>query len=163
MSGRHAEIQRRAANGQCRWFLVDLKSTNGTFLQSQAAKLQDNDELFLGQERYRFVSQNGRSGLLHVTKGTGQQWWFNKREERIGRKGPCGLQAFSTDPYLNSVHAELKQNPEGEWWVHDCGSQNGVWLRVKEVELLAEQCFQLGEQRFGFWCPTGAGPRVSSR
>src|SRR5262249_24579521 len=34
MSGRHAQISRRFENGEYRWFLKDLQSTNGTFVRA---------------------------------------------------------------------------------------------------------------------------------
>lgn len=151
MSGRHAEIQRRKIGDRFAWYLVDQKSTNGTFVRSDATILKNNDELFLGQERYRFSTQNGRAGLIHATKGVGQQWWFRGRKEIIGSKPPCGLPSFATDPYLDPFHATLTQRPDGAWFIEDNNSQNGVWYRIMEIQLTANSSFQLGEQRFGFW------------
>lgn len=151
MSGRHAEIQRRRVGDRFQWFLVDQKSTNGSFVRSDSTLLKNNDELFLGQERYRFSTQNGRAGLIHATKGVGQQWWFRGRKEIIGSKPPCGLPSFAIDPYLDPEHAVLTQRPDGAWAIEDNESQNGVWYRVMEIQLTANSAFQLGEQRFGFW------------
>jgi hypothetical protein len=151
MSGRHAEIQRRRTDDRYQWFLVDLESTNGTFIRAHSVVLRHNDELFLGQERYRFCNQNGRAGLIHATKGVGQQWWFKNRREPVGQSTPCGIRCFSTDPFLDPVHAEFIQRSDGTWTIQDHDSQNGVWYRVSEVELKSNSAFQLGEQRFGFW------------
>ncbi len=151
MSGRHAEIQRRRVGDHFKWYLVDQKSTNGSFVRSDSTVLKNNDELFLGQERYRFSTQNGRAGLIHATKGVGQQWWFRGRKEVIGKKPPCGLPSFVTDPYLDAEHATLVQQPDGAWAIQDNQSQNGVWYRVMEIQLTPNSAFQLGEQRFGFW------------
>lgn len=155
MSGRHAEIQRRRVGDKFYWYLVDQKSTNGSFVRTESTVLKNNDELFLGQERYRFSSQNGRAGLIHATKGIGQQWWFRGRKEIIGSKPPCGLPSFATDPFLDSEHAFLIQRPDGQWMIEDNGSQNGVWYRVMEIQLSPNSAFQLGEQRFGFWYQDG--------
>jgi hypothetical protein len=151
MSGRHAEIQRRRVGDRFHWYLVDQKSTNGSFVRSDSTVLKNNDELFLGQERYRFSTQNGRAGLIHATKGVGQQWWFRGRKEIIGSKPPCGLPSFATDPYLDPEHAILIQRSDGAWEIHDNNSQNGLWYRIMEIELSSNSAFQLGEQRFGFW------------
>ncbi len=151
MSGRHAEIQRRRIGDRFQWYLVDQKSTNGSFVRSDSTLLSNNDELFLGQERYRFSTQNGRAGLIHATKGVGQQWWFRGRKEIVGSKPPCGLPSFATDPYLDPEHAALVQRPDGAWAIEDNNSQNGVWFRIMEIQLTANSAFQLGEQRFGFW------------
>jgi hypothetical protein len=151
MSGRHAEIQRRRIGDRFHWYLVDQKSTNGSFVRSDSTVLKNNDELFLGQERYRFSTQNGRAGLIHATKGVGQQWWFRGRKEIIGSKPPCGLPSFATDPYLDPEHAILTQRSDGAWVIEDNNSQNGLWYRIMEIELSSNSAFQLGEQRFGFW------------
>ena len=153
MSGRHAEIQRRKGGDAYQWFLVDLKSTNGTFVQVDFAVLRPNDELFLGQERYRFLVQDGIAGLMHVTRGSGEQWWITQSTAIIGSQPPCGLKSFTLDPYIDELHARLKREPDGTWTIRDNRSQNGVWFRVSEVELAGFSEFQLGEQRFGFWTP----------
>ena len=58
ISGRqHAEIVRtRAENGQFRWHLADLGSTNGTFVRVSKVALLPRVELMFGQTRYRFES-----------------------------------------------------------------------------------------------------------
>lgn len=151
MSGRHAEIHRRKRGDSFHWFLIDLNSTNGTFVQTDFAVLRHNDELFIGQERYRFLLKEGIAGLMHVTRGAGQQWVINESTAIIGSQLPCGLKSFTSDPYLDAVHARLKREPDGTWTIRDNRSRNGVWYRIKEVEIPANSEFQLGEQRFGFW------------
>lgn len=155
MSGRHAEIQRRKRGDRYHWYLVDLGSTNGTFVQVDFAVLRHQDEVFLGQERYRFLLQNQRAGLMHVTTGSGEQWWFDGPTASIGSQlpygQPCGLSSFASDPYLEPVHANLMREPDGTWTIRDNRSHNGVWFRIKEVEIPPNAEFQLGEQRFGFW------------
>ena len=151
MSGRHAEIQRRKRDGRYHWFLVDLNSTNGTFVQVDFAVLRHLDEIFIGQERYRFMLQNDRAGLMHVTTGAGEQWWLDGATAAIGKQVASGLQSFASDPYLDPIHAKLKREPDGTWTIRDNRSRNGVWFRVKEVEIPPNSQFQLGEQRFGFW------------
>jgi hypothetical protein len=56
MSARHAEIARVQENGQWRWYLTDLGSTNGTYIRVMNALLQHRQELILGHHRYRFNS-----------------------------------------------------------------------------------------------------------
>jgi hypothetical protein len=151
MSGKHAEIQRRKRGDRYHWYLVDLKSTNGTFVQVDFAVLKNNDELFIGQERYRFLLQDGKAGLMHVTRGSGQQWLITDNSAVIGSRAPCGLKSFAADPYLDDVHARLKREPDGTWTIRDNRSRNGIWFRITEVEIPPNAEFQLGEQRFGFW------------
>ena len=54
LSGRHAEIIRRWQDGSYQWFLVDLNSTNGTFLRVKKSLLRNRRELLLGGRRYEF-------------------------------------------------------------------------------------------------------------
>ncbi len=54
MSGQHAKITCQFVDGQHRWFLEDLESTNGTYLRVLRGKLRHNSELLLGAFRYRF-------------------------------------------------------------------------------------------------------------
>ncbi|MCA9132798.1 MAG: FHA domain-containing protein [Planctomycetales bacterium] len=162
MSGRHAEIQRRKSGSHYRWFLVDLSSTNGTFVRTEAATLKHKDELFLGQERYRFTVQDGRAGLVHVTAGAGQQAWFSGHTVAIGREAPCLLSCFANDIYLDPLHAQVQCDAQGQWTIRDNHSQNGVWYRVKEVELPPHCEFQLGEQRFGFSYHATQSPQPSA-
>lgn len=166
MSGRHAEIQRRKRGNQYHWYLVDLNSTNGTFVQVDFAVLRHQDEVFLGQERYRFTHQNQQVGLMHITTGAGEQWWLDGPTASIGSQLPDGqlggLTSFASDPYLDPVHAKLNREPDGTWTIRDNRSRNGVWFRIKEVELPSNAEFQLGEQRFGFWANTSQRVREAS-
>ncbi len=150
MSGRHAEIQRRKIGDTYRWFLVDLNSTNGTFIKTEAIVLTAGDELFLGRERYRFINQPPEVGLLHVTRGNAEKWLFNKTQEQIGAS-QTPMQCMVNDPFLSPVHATIFCGANGTWTVRDNNSVNGVWYRIREVELLNQSEFQLGEQRFRFY------------
>jgi pSer/pThr/pTyr-binding forkhead associated (FHA) protein len=155
ISGKHAEIQRRKKGDSFCWMLLDLKSTNGTFIQTKEAYLQNGDELFLGQERYRFLVQDGEAGLSHITRGQGGQWWPKSNRFIVGKSTPDALRSFETDPYLDPFHCEIFKDAAGDWIVRDNRSRNGTWYRVDEAELLPECLFQLGEQRFCFtWDPS---------
>jgi len=150
MSGKHAEIQRRRRGELFYWVIKDLKSTNGTFIHTSQAELQNGDELFLGRERYRFLLQDGKAGIAHATKGSGQQWWVKGSKVILGRSASSEMKPLQTDPYLDPIHAEITRNEEGKWILKDKNSRNGTWYRIDEAELLPQCLFQLGEQRFCF-------------
>jgi pSer/pThr/pTyr-binding forkhead associated (FHA) protein len=152
MSGRHAEIQRRKIGKSHRWYLVDQNSTNGSFVRTDAVVLKDNDELFLGSERYRFFSQEAEVGLLHVTRGAAEKWVFTNSCETIGTQANSKMECMLSDPYLDTVHARIAKDSSGVWSIRNNNSQNGVWYRIREFELTNNNQFQLGEQRFEFKC-----------
>jgi hypothetical protein len=54
ISSRHLELTRELDNGQYRWYVNDLRSTNGTFARVDEAVLQHNQELIFGSHHYRF-------------------------------------------------------------------------------------------------------------
>ncbi|MGE3775541.1 MAG: FHA domain-containing protein [Pirellulaceae bacterium] len=152
MSSRHAEIQRRAAGQRYRWFLVDLNSTNGTFIRADRALLKDDDQLMIGKEYYRVVTRDGKAGLQHErTASRGETWWFDASTVWLGRAVACPLSACAQDDFVDPRHAFIRMNEAGDWIIKDTGSVNGIWYRVREVEPGRSCSFQLGEQRFGFW------------
>ncbi len=151
MSGRHAEIQRRQIGNVVRWYLLDANSTNGTFIRLPFTLLKHRDELFIGRERYRFQFIPPNASLLHVTRSEGETWPFNSPVESIGSQVKNQISCAAADPFLDPIHATFTKNVDGTWIVRDNNSQNGIWFRVREVELTPDTQFQLGEQRFGFW------------
>ena len=54
MSGRHAEVERRAIQGRYRWLITDLDSTNGTFVRVSSAVLKQGTEVLVGGRKLRF-------------------------------------------------------------------------------------------------------------
>jgi hypothetical protein len=150
MSARHAEIQRRQRSDGFEWYLVDLNSTNGTFVRAARARLKHDDELLLGSQRYRFLQTDGGAGLAQVLPGDdGEIWWLESQSAWIGRDTPARPACFQ-DEYLDPKHALLYVDGSGHWVVKDTDSLNGVWYRTHEVHLVRSCSFQLGEQRFGF-------------
>ncbi len=56
ISTRHAEITRVLRDGKYSWRLRDLGSTNGTYVRVKAALLADDQEIIVGQRRFRFAA-----------------------------------------------------------------------------------------------------------
>jgi pSer/pThr/pTyr-binding forkhead associated (FHA) protein len=177
ISGRHAEILRRPDDGQGRWHLKDLNSTNGTFVRTSSALLQPNQEILLGARRYRFdparpadlpsaasaddsstrkwqsLSPTGLADLLHPTlveltpQGEGPRFRLAEAENWVGRD-PRRCSVVLDHPMISPRHARIQRDDRGRWWIHNAKSRNGVWLRVHEIPLERGGQFQCGEQRF---------------
>jgi pSer/pThr/pTyr-binding forkhead associated (FHA) protein len=169
ISARHAELVRRQEQGGGRWYLVDLRSTNGTFVRVVRSPIQDGQELLLGGRRYRFTAA-GAPALADLPRGT--QGWQRAApgdstaalvelsptggERRIplpatdvviGRdRAQCHV--VLDDPLVCPRHLRLVRDKKGWWHVINLKSVNGVWLRVAEMPLEGACQFQLGEQRF---------------
>ena len=180
VSGRHAEIVRQRVPTGYRWVLVDLNSTNGTFVRVGSTILRHENELLIGGGRYRFeggaapapvapappanVPQQTTQAwtnepvrtllpsLVELTPaGPVQRFQLTLPEYWIGRD-PHGCTIVRADDVLvNPRHARLYRDAKGNWHVENNKSVNGVWLRVTEPMPLGSACrFRLGEQQFIF-------------
>ena len=180
MSGRHAEIVRqKTKEGGYRWLLVDLGSTNGTWVRVGRTALNDGSEILVGGGQYLFQSgsdeaptapigpagstvayvmgQGGQTAaaavpsLLEVTPaGPGRRYPLTQAEYWIGRDARSCAIARPDDPSASPRHARLSRDARGQWHVENNESVNGLWLRVDEVPLGATCQFRMGEQRFLF-------------
>jgi pSer/pThr/pTyr-binding forkhead associated (FHA) protein len=63
ISAEHAEITCRWRDGRYRWHLIDLRSTNGTFLRVWRAVLLDGKSVMLGGRRFMFCGPG--AGVAH--------------------------------------------------------------------------------------------------
>jgi pSer/pThr/pTyr-binding forkhead associated (FHA) protein len=179
ISGQHAEIVRQLGPKGWRWLLVDLQSTNGTFVRIGSTLLRHGNELLLGSGRYRFEAGAAESGaaaaeqtaprqttqawsnepmrhlvpsLVEITPaGPVQRHSLTLPEYWIGRD-PAGCSIARPDDVLASArHARLYRDANGQWHVENNKSLNGLWLRIAEPMPLGGTCqFRLGEQRFIF-------------
>jgi hypothetical protein len=175
MSGRHAEIVRRFENGASRWYLVDLQSSNGTFVRVSKSFLKHGDELLLGSRPYRFDAAPagavqaaapddagpGTRGWSTVktsdllpsleylsSSGQGQRYIITGGEAWFGRdRGHCSITP-ADDMMVSPRHARIFRDGKGRWLIENAGSLNGTWLRVQTVPIDGTGQFQLGEQRF---------------
>lgn len=181
VSAQHAEIVREAVDGQFRWFIRDLNSTNGTFVKIKKTKLQPTQEILIGARRYyvrsaqqaaAMIAQAGESEpseqpkmtrawklggealagqacLVELTPtGDGRSYGLIEGENWIGNDAQQVSVVIWKDPMCSARHAKLFKDAAGYWHIEDAGSDNGVWLRVKEREIVGQGQFQLGEQRF---------------
>lgn len=178
ISSQHAELRCQKVRGKSRWYLLDLNSTNGTFLRAYRARLSRETELICGSRRYRFQLPGDRQ-QLGETKALETQAYqapprtmmqqFVPRLTEIGINGDSDSATFAIaasitcfgrsqsceisvidDPFLSPRHAIFTQDERGRWIIEDNNSLNGVWIRIKRMPLDQQAEFQIGQQRFCF-------------
>ena len=78
MSTSHVELVRRFEGGYHRWYLKDLNSRNGTFVNAASARLRQNMELMIGMRRFRFETGASAPAMAAqqpaVTRQVTQAW-----------------------------------------------------------------------------------------
>lgn len=177
ISGQHAELLRQRIGNGVRWSLVDLKSTNGTYVRIGSSILRHENEFLIGSGRYRFEAAS--SGVIPSPPGTPlqttQAWSgppihsFVPSLVEMGPAGPLrrinltlpeywiGRDAKSCpiarpdDVLVNARHSRLYRDAKGQWHIENNKSLNGLWLRIAEPMPLGSACqFRMGEQRFIF-------------
>ncbi len=177
ISGQHAELIRQRGAAGFRWFLIDLKSTNGTFVRIGSTFLRHESEFLIGAGRYRFEA--AAAAAAHSPPGTPAQTtqaWsgapvhtlvpslvemgpagplrrinLTLPEYWMGRDGKSCPIARPDDVLVNARHARLYRDAKGQWHIENNKSLNGLWLRIVEPMPLGSACqFRMGEQRFIF-------------
>jgi pSer/pThr/pTyr-binding forkhead associated (FHA) protein len=182
MSGRHAELRRTFANEKYRWHLIDLKSTNGTYVRVGQAILQDGQEFIIGRTRFRFEkaeSRNGSPGKLQnpahqatctwqnganqilapsitelTPEGLGRRVLITRNEFWLGKDTNYCQHVLNEDPFVSARHARMTQEPDGRWLIENNKSVNGVWLRIEQISIKGTCRFLLGEQLFMLRIPS---------
>jgi len=178
ISGQHAELHCYFQKGEYRWYLIDLASTNGTFLRAYRATLAKDHEILLGSRWYRFQlprweEEFGNEPValetnyykaptstqleeevatlseLGLPEGTRRTFHLGGSELLLGRGGGCQI-SIPDDPYLSPEHARFSLDQRGRWMIEDRKSLNGIWIRVRRMPLPQQAEFQLGQQRFCF-------------
>lgn len=179
ISGKHFEIVRKANGLKYQWFLVDLQSTNGTFVRIGSTPLRHDHEILIGRGRYRFEAGSLANALPAAASGgahhTTQPWTSEPMralvpslvevtpagpvyrfaltlpEYWIGRDTQTCAIARPDDGLVNARHARLYRDANGQWHIENNKSLNGLWFRVTEPIPLGKTCLlRAGEQRFLF-------------
>ncbi|MEM6471174.1 MAG: FHA domain-containing protein [Planctomycetota bacterium] len=178
LSGHHAELRCQKQKGRFRWFLIDRKSRNGSFVRAVRASLSRESELIIGGRRYLFqLPEPGKEvaetaalqtqayrapsrtmleqfvpQLIEVGRSDESARTFSIGGEMyVGGDPRCQI-TIEDDPFINPKHARLYQDETERWMIEDQKSLNGVWIRVKKFAMDKRTEFQLGQQRFSF-CP----------
>jgi hypothetical protein len=173
MSSRHAELRQTVVRDKLRWTLVDLKSTNGTYVRIGHAVLEHGQEFILGRSRFRFenppaersqpkpagrqstrpwqnpATNHAAPAVVELTAdGSGPRVLLARPEIWLGKDaGYCQL-AISADPFVSARHARIRRDEEGRWILENNKSVNGVWLRIEQIAFKGTCRFLLGEQQF---------------
>ena len=176
LSSSHVAIVRRNNGEKYDFNLRDLNSTNGTFVRVTRAFLKKDSELLLGINRYRFdpglmnaaapakseqaLSTRGWQAVTPASSdeilpalfrllptGEEQRMVITGNEAVFGRN-PAHKLAAADDHFVDKAHARIFKDEKQRWVIEDRKSINGVWLRTKDVQLINNRQFQIGEQRF---------------
>lgn len=92
----------------------------------------------------------------------GRTWDLPAPGGTLGRSPKCDV-AIPDDPYLDPVAAQIVVDGTGRTELVADGTRNGIWTRIRSVELGTYNRFLIGEQRFLWTLPSGtdpASPRV---
>jgi pSer/pThr/pTyr-binding forkhead associated (FHA) protein len=180
ISGRHAEISRRYENGEHRWYLKDLQSTNGTFVRAATIILSPEQELLIGSRRLRFEAAavpsqaepapgpesnvtrkwEAMAGpqavaawhpvLVDISPGRAGRRFNLTEPESWVGRDPRLCSIVVDDPMVDRKHARLYRDEKNRWVLANARSRNGLWARIEDVALGRGGFFQCGEQRFLF-------------
>ena len=176
MSTEHAELVRREHGGGHQWHLIDLGSTNGTFVRVDRLVLRSGRELLLGGQRLTFLcsdtlqdaeklpagqaksTQKQASPQPHEIRNLGARLieQTTSREHPLASevtfvgRDPNRCSITLAAPFVTPQHARISQDKRNRWVIRDCDSLNGVWVRVPARLLDDGTEFLLGGQRFRF-------------
>ena len=180
ISGRHAELRQSLVKEKHRWSLVDLKSTNGTYVRVGQAILEHGQEFLVGCTRFRFESQPAAgSAPPKPTSPAEQSTRFWQAPGSVGHTAAIveltsagtgallagqprelagqGRRMLSNRPVQGCRrrvrHARIRRQDDGRWMLENNKSVNGVWLRVEQISFKGTCRFLLGEQKFTIQTP----------
>ena len=181
ISGRHAELRQSLVKEKHRWSLIDLQSTNGTYVRVGQAVLEHGQEFLVGCTRFRFENQpavdsvepqpasaagqstrfwqapaaiSHSAAIVELTSaGTGARFLLVNPENWLGRDAARCQIVLPKDAALDARHARIRRDDDGRWMLENNKSVNGVWLRVEQISFKGTCRFLLGEQKFTMQTP----------
>lgn len=175
MSTRHVEITHQLVGGLHRWVMTDLQSTHGMFVRVSKTALADKAEFLVGNGRYRFdanqpetaattdqVPSAPSTGKTHgwvegsvpfrmpaltelLGREIGNRILLVKGEYWIGSDPTCHV-SRPDDPFCEARHVRLYRSAKGVWKAEHVKTQNGLWLRMSQLNVDAMVQFQVAEQ-----------------
>jgi hypothetical protein len=177
ISSRHVEIMHQVVGGLHRWVVTDLQNTHGMFVRVSRTALAYKAEFLVGNGRYRLDIPQAESGATAdyvatqpnhgetqgwadgpgpfrppaltelLGKEIGNRTLLVKPEYWIGSDPTCPI-CRPDDPFCEPRHARVFRGPKGGWHAEHSRTQNGLWLRMAQVNVESMAQFQIGEQRF---------------
>lgn len=169
VSPRHARLSLREG----KFFVKDLGSTNGVYVQLGAEQaLEAGDLILLGLQVLQFhpVSEAESQVAGAVQHGTslfgskahkrfarleqrltsglvGDVYHLFRDETVIGRE--AGDLVFTADPFLSRRHATITRDPRGRFALKDLGSSNGTFLSIRNETEIKPGCrLRIGQHLF---------------
>jgi pSer/pThr/pTyr-binding forkhead associated (FHA) protein len=181
ISGRHAELRQSLVKEKHRWSLIDLHSTNGTYVRVGQAILEHGQEFVIGCTRFRFENQPTADSVLPkptsaseqstrfwqppasigysaaivelTSAGEGARFLLDGPENWLGKDATCCQVVIPKDAVVSARHARIRRQDDGRWMLENNKSVNGVWLRVEQISFKGTCRFMLGEQKFTIQTP----------
>ena len=122
--------------------LVDLESTNGTFLRNKQinpnrqVKLRDGDEIFFSSSKSSYLKIVGQTSSetseQHKALETDLQSLIRKKDRvSIGRNEECDLVSYH--PQISRKHCEIIKDVNGVLILKDY-SRNGTFVNGKKIQ-----------------------------
>jgi pSer/pThr/pTyr-binding forkhead associated (FHA) protein len=172
----HVKIIRTETSGRYVWNIEDCESDTGLFVRTRKLKLIDNQEILVGSSRYEFVvapqgnddcrdsfgqrladgsiasfslnsSQINYPNIRCVApKESGNVLWLISGEYWIGRDPECSIRV-QDDPHIAKKHVQISQASDC-WVAKTFRVRNGMWARMRKLEVARSCTFLIGEQRF---------------
>jgi pSer/pThr/pTyr-binding forkhead associated (FHA) protein len=179
ISSQHLEVTRVLDDARYRWYVSDSGSTNGTFAGVSHALLQHGQELQLGACRFRFemppplalspspaaaASTSAwqrpapqalmrRAALVAVGPADESRFELAREEVLIGTDAGSDVRLSLDDPFAARQHARMSRDKKGRWTIRPVSTRNGVWVRIKRIEVVSLGHFLIGEQRLTLKVP----------
>ncbi len=170
VSPRHARLTCRGG----RFFVRDLDSVNGVYVRLTGPhRLEHADLVLIGLEVLRFeIVSDAEQGLgvatqqgtrlfgspvapryarltQHTVEGAPRDAFYIGRDQTIiGRES--GDIVFTTDPFMSRQHAAIRRDAsDGSFGLHDLGSSNGTYVRIRgERQLSGGDHIRIGQHLF---------------